>query len=258
MANYALDNSWDKARRRLSLLEQYLDPMTKRRMKALGIHHGLRCLEVGAGGGSIAAWLCEQVGPTGRVVATDINIELLEKINLRNFEAIKHDITVESPPASDFDFVHSRWLLHHLPKPEAAIRRMIDSLCPGGWLLLEEVDFFPVHTSSSQLYVDFMVALTGNVVRASGRDCFWARALPELVAGMGLRQVGGEGDFSVLQGGSPVAEFFSLTADQMRERIIESGDLSADRLDEALGLLKSPDFWAFGGGGVAVWGQRQN
>ncbi len=256
MADYALDNSWDRARRRLSLLEQYLDPMTKRRMTALGIHSGLRCLEVGAGGGSVAVWLCEQVGPSGGVVATDIDIQLLGNIKLPNFEAIKHDITVDSLPESEFDFVHTRWLLHHLPKPELVIRRMIDALRPGGWLLLEDVDFFPVHTSASQLYVDFMVALTGNVVRASGRDCFWARALPGLVAGMGLLQVGGEGDFSVLQGGSPVAEFFSLTAEQMRERILGSGELSADRLDEALGLLKSPDFWAFGGGGVAVWGQR--
>jgi len=31
MAGYALDNSWERARHRLSLLEQYLDPMTKRR-----------------------------------------------------------------------------------------------------------------------------------------------------------------------------------------------------------------------------------
>jgi SAM-dependent methyltransferase len=256
MADYALDNSWEKARRRLSLLEQYLDPMTKRRMTALGVHPGSRCLEVGAGKGSVAAWLCDQVGPTGRVIATDINTQLLQDITLPNFEVIRHDITVDSPPESGFDFVHARWLLHHLPKPELAIRRMIDALRPGGWLLLEEVDFFPVHTSASQLYVDFMVSLNRNVLRASGRDCFWARALPELVAGMGLCQVGGEGDFSVLQGGSPIAEFFSLTAEQMRERIIESGELTADRLDEALGLLKSPDFWAFGGGGVAVWGQR--
>jgi len=133
---------------------------------------------------------------------------------------------------------------------------MIDALRPGGWLLLEEVDFFPVHTSTSRVYADFMVALTGNVVKASGRDCFWARALPGLVAGMGLRQVGGEGDFSLLQGGAPVAEFFALTAEQMRERMLASGELSAERLDEALGLLNSPDFWASGGGGVAVCGQR--
>lgn len=206
---------------------------------------------------SVAAWLCEQVGTTGRVVAADINIQLLRDINRPNFEAIKHDITVDSLPESGFDFVHSRRLLCHLPKPERAIRRMVDVLRPGGWLMLEEVDFFPVHTSTSQLYVDFMVSLTGNVVRASGRDCFWARSLPGLVAGMGLRQVGGEGDFSVLRGGSPVAEFVSPAAEQMRERIIESEALSAD-LDEALRLHKSPDFWAFGDGGVGVWGQRTN
>jgi len=258
MAGYALDNSWDRAERRLSLLEQCLDPMTKRRITMLGIRQGDRCLEVGAGGGSIATWLCEQVGSTGRVTATDINIQLLQDIKLSNFLAIKHDITVNRPPGGAFDFVHARWLLHHLPEPEPAIRRMIDALRPGGWLLLEEPDFFPVLTSTSQLYIDFIVAFTDNVVKASGRDSFWARALPGLVARMGLQQVGGEGDFPLVQGGSPVAEFYSLSAQQIRERIVEAGALSADRLNEAFELLKSPDFWAFGGGGVAVWGQRPN
>ena len=133
---------------------------------------------------------------------------------------------------------------------------MIDAVRPGGWLLLEEVDFFPVHTSKSAAYVDFMVVLTDTVVKASGRDCFWARELPALVAGMGLHQVTGEGDFSILQGGTPNAEFFTLTAEQMRERMLDSGAITERRLDEALALLTSPDFWAFGGGGVAVWGQR--
>jgi SAM-dependent methyltransferase len=256
MTGYALDNSWDRAKRRLARLEEYLDPLTQRRMTKLGIRDGLKCLEVGGGGGSVATWLCEQVGPTGRVVATDINIQFLQDIKRSNFEAKRHDITVDSLPPSEFDFVHTRWLLHHLPEPERAIRRMIEALRPGGWLLLEEVDFFPVYTSSSKAYADFMAALTSTVVKTSGRDCFWARALPELVAGMGLLQVGGEGDFSVIQGGSPIAEFFSLTADQMRQRMLESGVQSAEQLDHALGLLNDPRFWAFGGGGVAVWGQR--
>jgi len=42
MAGYALDNSWDKAKRRLALLEQYLDPMTKRRIEALKVGEGSR------------------------------------------------------------------------------------------------------------------------------------------------------------------------------------------------------------------------
>jgi SAM-dependent methyltransferase len=256
MTGYALDNSWDRAKRRLARLEEYLDPFTQRRMTKLGIRNGLRCLEVGGGGGSVANWLCAQVGPTGRVVATDINIQFLQDIKHANFESRRHDIAVDSLPPSEFDFVHTRWLLHHLPEPEHAIRRMIEALRPGGWLLLEEVDFFPVHTSSSKTCSDFMAALTNTVVTASGRDCFWARALPELVAGMGLLQVGGEGDFSILQGGSPIADFFSLTADQMRERMLESGVQSAVQLDHAQELLNDPKFWAFGGGGVAVWGQR--
>ena len=256
MSGYALDNSWDKAKRRLALLEFYLDPMTKRRIGALGLREGARCLEVGAGGGSIALWLSEQVGAAGSVVATDINVALLQELVRPNLEAKQHDILLEPLPEGDFDFVHSRWLLHHLPDPELAISRMVSALRPGGWLLLEEVDFFPVHASESTDYRDFMVALTDTVVKASGRDCFWARALPKILAGSGLKDVGGEGDFSLLQGGSPVAEFFSLTAEQMQGRMLASGALDKDKLDRALALLASPDFWAFGGGGVSVWGQK--
>jgi hypothetical protein len=53
MAKYALDNAWERARRRLALLEQHLDPMTQRRPLALGVSHGWHCLEVGSGGGSM-------------------------------------------------------------------------------------------------------------------------------------------------------------------------------------------------------------
>jgi SAM-dependent methyltransferase len=222
----------------------------------LGVRRGLQCLEVGAGAGSVVKWLSDQVGPTGRVVATDIDTQLLKHIKRANLEIVTHNINSDSLPDGFFDFVHVRWLLHHLADPHRVINRMIGALRPGGWLLIEEVDFFPVHASSSQVYIDFMTALSQNVVRSSGRDCIWARALPSLLAGTTLQQVGGEGDFAILQGGSPIAEFFALTAEQMRERIVQSGDLSAERLDEALELLRSSKFWAFGGGGVAVWGQR--
>lgn len=258
MSGYELDNSWQDARHRLSLLQQYLDPMTKRRLTALGIGAGMRCLEVAAGAGSMALWMCERVGAGGRVVATDINVDLLRQASASNLQVLTHDLMTDPPPdGGHFDLVHVRWLLHHLPRPELAISRMVDALRPGGWLLVEDVDFFPVDTSSAQLYVDFMRALCRAVVlRASGRDCFWARALPALVAGMELRDIGTEGDVQVIRGGSPLAEFYSLTATQMRERILESRDLGSTQLDEALELLKAPHFWGLGGAGIAVWGRR--
>ena len=253
---YALDNAWERARRRLSLLEQHLDPMTQRRLLALDLHQGSHCLEVGGGGGSIARWLCGRVGAGGHVTATDIDIRFLREIQQDNFEAVSHDITTADLPESKFDLVHTRWLLHHLPQPERVIDRMIAALRPGGWLLLEEVDFFPVKTSTSPVYVDFMLALTSTIVAASGRDCLWARALPALVAERGLTDVGGEGDFAILRGGSPMAEFFQLSGEQMRDKVISSGALSGKRFDAGLALLNDPKFLAFAGAGIAVWGRR--
>jgi SAM-dependent methyltransferase len=256
MAEYTLRNAWEKAERRFTLLQQHLDPMTQRRMSSIGVKQGWQCLEVAGGGGSVARWLCKQSGPTGHVVGTDIDTRFLEKIREPNFTALKHDITVEDLPSARFDFVHTRWLLHHLRDPERAIERMVAALRPGGWLLIEDVDFFPVHTSNSQLYVDFMVALTGTVVAPSGRDCFWARALPTLVATQGLASIHAEGDFGVLNGGGPLAEIFQLSAEQLRDSIIGSGRLTAERFDAALALLSDRNFWAFADGGIAVWGQR--
>jgi hypothetical protein len=42
------------------------------------------------GGGSIAEWLCRQVGGSGHVVATDLEPRFLEAINLSNLEVWRH------------------------------------------------------------------------------------------------------------------------------------------------------------------------
>jgi hypothetical protein len=55
-----------------------------------------------------------------------------------------------------------------------------------------------------------------------------------------------------------VAEFFQLTAEQMRDEVVSSGALSAERFDAGLALLDDPKFWAFAGAGIAVWGRRPN
>jgi len=65
-----------------------------------------------------------------------------------------------------------------------------------------------------------------------------------------------EGDFAVLNAGSPMAEFFRLSALQVRDGIVSSGALPAAQFDAAITLLGDPGFWAFGPGGVAVRGQK--
>jgi hypothetical protein len=75
--DYVLSHTADAPEReRLGLIERLRDPFSQRHLAALGIRQGWHCLEVGAG----PRWLAEQVGPRGRVVATDINPRFLTEI----------------------------------------------------------------------------------------------------------------------------------------------------------------------------------
>lgn len=256
MADYALANAWQQARQRLALLESELDPATRRRLLDAGIGPGSHCLEVGAGGGSIAHWLCQTVGPTGRVVATDIDPSLVALDAPPGLEVLQHDLTRDPLPAAQFDLVHARWLLHHLPDIDDAIERMLAALKPGGLLLLEEPDFYPVHAGSPPLYAQFMDALTRAVVAATGRDCYWARGLPSLLVRHGLEDVRAAADVAVLRGGGPLARFYQLSGQQARRRMLDGGYMRAADCHAALALLDDPGLWAFSACTVAAWGRR--
>jgi 2-polyprenyl-3-methyl-5-hydroxy-6-metoxy-1,4-benzoquinol methylase len=93
--SYLLDNAWQHARARLSLLESRLDPGTIFLLNRLGIRPGWRCLVVGAGGGSITEWLCQQTGPEGHVVATDIDTRFIDALDYPNLEVRRHDIVAD-------------------------------------------------------------------------------------------------------------------------------------------------------------------
>jgi hypothetical protein len=60
MARYGFEH--DKPER-LAGFEATWDPGTRQLLGSLGVGPGWRCLEAGAGGGSIAAWLAARVGP---------------------------------------------------------------------------------------------------------------------------------------------------------------------------------------------------
>jgi hypothetical protein len=70
---YLLDNQQSEAGRRFEALSELFDPVTFRHLAAVGVSAGWSCWEVGAGGPSVPTWLAEQVGPSGRVVAGDLD-----------------------------------------------------------------------------------------------------------------------------------------------------------------------------------------
>src|SRR5215471_7906132 len=91
-SRYVLSNEWSDEQRRLAALEELFDPATFRYLAALGLQPGWSCLEVGGGGGSVARWMATQVGPSGSVLATDLDTRFLDEIDLPNVEVRTHDI----------------------------------------------------------------------------------------------------------------------------------------------------------------------
>src|SRR5438128_2058560 len=135
MSGYGFDPSWSDERRRLALIERVYDPATTSRLEQLGVGAAWRCLDVGAGGGSIARWLRDRVGPDGSVVAVDLDTRFFET----GIEARRLDILADELERDAYDLVHCRCLLHHLRSKQLdAAQRMVAALRPGGVLLATE------------------------------------------------------------------------------------------------------------------------
>src|SRR4051812_31137100 len=127
---------------RIEAAEQLFDKGTRRVVGALGLGAGADCLEVGAGGGSIARWLCDVVGEDGHVVASDIDVRFLEAIDKPHcLEVRHHDVTRDPLEEGRFDLIHARLVLEHLTERDAVLVKLVRALRPGGWIVVEDVDY---------------------------------------------------------------------------------------------------------------------
>src|ERR1700735_3015906 len=229
-AGYGLDDAWRNALARLRSLEQWLDPATIRHLRARGVGAGWRCLEVGAGAGSVARWLCGQVCPGGDVVATDIVTRFLETPRETNLRSLRHDITGDTLPPAAFDLVHCRLVLAHVPDRHAVLSKLAAALKPGGQLVAEEMDFVSVVADAGQpggRAFNAAVASSNDVLQARGFDPEYGRVLLAGLAAAGLADIGTEGHVRLWPGGSPGATAWQLTFEQLRS------DMAALGLDHA-------------------------
>ena len=228
---YGFDPSWSDEQRRLALIERCYDPLTTAMLTEAGVAAGWRCLEVGAGGGSIARWLRDQVGPDGSVVAIDLDTRFFE--NEPGIEARKRDLLVDEIEHESFDLVHCRLLLHHLRgKQLDAVRRMASALRPGGVLLASEPYLGAMLDSSTPAFASLWRGLYAAMPNA---DYSWAVALPATLQSAGLSNVEARGDVDLVRGGTPLAELLKLTIAAVRARIPADIDL-----DPGLELLDQP------------------
>lgn len=256
---YVYEHSWDEERGRLRGLEVALDAGTREHLLRLGVRPGIRCLELGAGGGTIACWLAEQVAPDGLVVATDLETDFLElqASEYPTLEVLRHDLTAEDLPGN-FDLVHARYLIEWLPDKLLALRRMIAALRPGGVLLDEEPDWVTTfETPESSALRHVMVAAMRYLEATCPIDTQYGRRLVDDLTATGLEDVQAEGRCAVVRGGSPPAsDFLRLTIERLRAPLISGHMISENEFNEALAILDDPASNVMFPLTVAAWGRR--
>ena len=241
---------------RLSLLSAVYDKGSIRLIESLGIAPGWHCLEVGAGHGGLARWLAEAVGDDGRVMATDTDTRFLTDMPA-NVIVREHDIASGRLPAAHFDLAHARAVLQHVPERDRALDNMIDATKPGGWVVIEDVDWLVFDNQElpepfATLHRTVREAYTAN----AGYDGEWGRRMLPAMRAAGLVDVESRGTVTTMHGGAASAEWYVMALARAGPALVEAGLLDQPTVDDAIAQAREPSFVVLSPLSISAWGRK--
>jgi 2-polyprenyl-3-methyl-5-hydroxy-6-metoxy-1,4-benzoquinol methylase len=111
-----------------------------------------------------------------------------------------HDIASDPHDAGSFELIHPRLVLEHLPTRLAVVEKLVAALCPGGWLVVEDLDFsgwlyLPVERllcEPPEVGATFQAVIVAFRSIATAWDAESGRDLPIYLTNAGLDHVDGE------------------------------------------------------------------
>lgn len=256
---YIFENNPEQAElERLRLIEVTHDPITFNLLNPLDLT-GYRCLEVGAGAGSVAAWLGDRVGSRGTVTAVDINPRFIvsqDKVNV-----IQGDIIQLELEPNSYDLVHSRFVFIHIPQYQQALRNVIDALKPGGILLIEEPDFSISRLATGIETEDIetvarVVEASHQMFRQQGKNPFFGLSVPSLFQQAGLKQVRVQTFMPLAKGGENIVKIMKLSVQHLTETLISTGATTHQDIERFLELSDHPQAWFLHYAHISVMGKK--
>ena len=114
-------------------------------IELLAIQPGMVVADFGAGSGYYTERIAGKVGPSGRVLAVDIQPEMLDilgrrvkKLGLENVELIRSTVDDPRLPTGEVDLILMVDVYHELSEPQTVLRRMKYALSPRGRIAILE------------------------------------------------------------------------------------------------------------------------
>ncbi|WP_208099191.1 methyltransferase domain-containing protein [Nostoc sp. 106C] len=246
---------------RLQTIEKVFDPASRRRILATGLTAGWRCLEVGAGAGSVMRWMADIVGKSGSVVAVDVDTRFLTEPQPSNVEVLKEDIRHLVLENQSFDLIHARFVLIHIPDFRVALSQILSLLKPGGWIVLEEPDFAAaraiVGNSEALQSVNRVNQAILRMFANKGLDYALGVKLPAILQRLGLQNLSVENDTPLANGGFGIATVMKMSAIQLAENYIATGQATAHDIEQYCQFADDASTWAIYHATVGVVAQKE-
>jgi ubiquinone/menaquinone biosynthesis C-methylase UbiE len=258
-STYLLDNAAPQTPQRFDALSALFDRESIQHLEDRGVGPGWNCLEVGGGGGSIAAWLAARVGPIGHVLVTDLNPRFIDGSKFSNLEVRRHNIVTDALPDATFDLIHARLVLSIMPEPEKVLARLVAALKPGGWIVEEEFDseslgYDPL-LMPDEVHLKTQTAFF-RLLDERGIERRWGRLVPGRMRALGLIEVRAEARLSMCHGGSAGTSLKRANFEQLRDALITSGYVTKKELEEDIARLDDPEFMTPSPIMWTTWGRR--
>lgn len=181
-------------RERLRVLSAAMSPLTESFLDRLNITPGMRCLDVGCGGGDVTRLLVQRCGTSGTVIGIDRDSEVVAIARIesdasnRSIEYFVSDATTFTAD-EPFDVVYARFFLSHTTDARAAIKHLLTLLRPGGTLAVEDV-WFPGHfTVPASNAFDTFVRWYRETAHHRGAEPDLGISLPVLFEEQGLKNI---------------------------------------------------------------------
>ena len=228
---------------RLLVLARDRWPDTAVLFSRAGLRTGMRCIDLGCGGGEVTLEMAKLVAPKGMVIGIDmdeVKIDLARKAaverGIGNVEFLTGNVSSWDEPDS-YDMVYSRFLLQHLSKPVDLLRRMWTSVRAGGAVIVEDADFDGWCCHPPNEGFEFFLRTYAEVIRRRGGDHATGRKLYAdfLEAGIPTPQVALVQSVSV---GGESKDLAWSTLDATGDSILADGVATSEDLADGLASLR--------------------
>ena len=259
LSSYRISSDPEQVRQetqRLAHLSTNADTPTFQKLDELGIGPGWRCLEVGAGSGSVARFMAERVGPEGAVISVDVDVrfhaETPDWVEVRQL-----DLTTDSLERDAFDLVHARAVLQHLSERETVLDKMVASLRPGGHIAVQDSDWSNFERQPiPEPFATLSRTSLERSVEERGWDPYCGSWLLPALRARGLVECEARGRVWTMRGGQPNAEWYVAGLARSRQTYIDDGTFSAEFIEEAIAQARDPEFAILSPLSIVAWGRR--